>query len=352
MRIGIPKEIKPLEGRVALIPDAVADLAHAGHEVHVQAGAGEASGFSDEAYVHAGAQVLPDAAAVYEKGQLIVKVKEPVGEELDLLRREHLLFSFLHLAALPELTQKLCDIGLTAIAFETVQDGHGLPILAPMSNIAGRIAVQAGTHYLHRPSGGKGLMLGGLPGVERGKVVILGAGNAGGNAARLAAGMGAEVVVFDKQAHKLDAMMNMASNITALYPYQEALSCHVQQADLLIGAVLIPGARAPKIISREQVCSMQAGSVIVDIAVDQGGCIETTRPTTYSTPVYTECGVLHFCVTNIPGAVPKTASIALSASLLPYSLQLAGGKWREVNALKAAVNVENGSIVHPALIHH
>ena len=352
MRIGIPKEIKPLEGRVALIPDAVADLAHAGHEVHVQAGAGEASGFSDEAYVHAGAQVLPDAAAVYEKGQLIIKVKEPVGEELDLLRRDHQLFSFLHLAALPDLTKKLCDIGLTAIAFETVQDRHGLPILAPMSNIAGRIAVQAGTHYLHSPSGGKGLMLGGLPGVERGKVVILGAGNAGSNAASLAAGMGAEVVVFDKQAHKLDAMMNMASNITALYPYQEALSCHVQQADLLIGAVLIPGAKAPKIISREQVCSMQAGSVIVDIAVDQGGCIETTRPTTYTTPVYTECGALHFCVTNIPGAVPKTASIALSASLLPYSLSLANGKWKDNAVLNAAVNVENGSIVHPALIHH
>ncbi|WP_456376642.1 alanine dehydrogenase [Thiolapillus sp.] len=350
MRIGIPKEIKPLEGRVALIPDASAELVHAGHEVFIQAEAGKASGFSDAAYTRAGAQVLPDAAAVYEKGQLIIKVKEPVENELDLLRQEHLLFSFLHLAALPDLTRKLCGIGLTAIAFETVQGSHGLPILAPMSNIAGRIAVQAGTHYLHSPSGGKGLMLGGLPGTQRGKVVIIGAGNAGSNAAHLAAGMGAEVVVFDQQAHKLDAMMNMANNVTALYPYQEALSSHVQQADLLIGAVLIPGAKAPKIISREQVCSMQPGSVIVDIAVDQGGCIETTRPATWTTPVYTECAVLHFCVTNIPGAVPKTASIALSVNLLPYALRLAGGKWKEDAVLNAAVNVENGSVVHPALI--
>ncbi len=349
MRIGIPKEIKPLEGRVALIPDAAADLVHAGHEVAVQSGAGKASDFSDEDYARAGIQVLPDAAAIYEQGQLIIKVKKPVGNELAMLRRDHLLFSFLHLAALPALTQTLCDIGLTAVAFETVEDQQRLPILAPMSNIAGRIAVQAGTHYLHRPSGGKGLMLGGLPATERGQVVIIGAGNAGGNAAHLAAGMGAEVVVFDKLPSKLDAMMSMASNITALYPYKEALARHVAQADLLIGAVLIPGSKAPHVVSREQVCSMQPGSVIVDIAVDQGGCIETTRPTTYADPVYTECGVSHFCVTNIPGAVPRTASIALSASLLPYCLRLASDHWQQDAVLKAAVNVENGAVVHPAL---
>lgn len=350
MRIGIPKEIKPLEGRVALIPDAAADMVHAGHEVAVQSGAGKASGFSDEDYARAGVKVLPDAAAIYEQGQLIIKVKEPVDNELAMLRRDHLLFSFLHLAALPELTQRLCDIGLTAVAFETVEEQRRLPILAPMSNIAGRIAVQAGTHYLHRPSGGKGLMLGGLPGTERGKVVIIGAGNAGGNAAHLAAGMGADVVVFDKQPTKLEAMMAMASNITALYPYKKALARHVEQADLLIGAVLIPGAKAPHVVSREQVCSMQPGSVIVDIAVDQGGCIETTRPTTYADPVYSECGISHFCVTNIPGAVPRTASTALSASLLSYCLRLADDNWQNDPVLKGAINVENGAVVHPALL--
>ena len=349
MRIGIPKEIKPLEGRVALVPQAAADLVHAGHQVGIQSGAGEASGFSDEDYAGAGIQVLPSAADVYGQAQLILKVKEPVGKELELLRPDHLLFSFLHLAALPELTQKLCEIGLTAIAFETVEEQHRLPILAPMSNIAGRIAIQAGTHYLHHPSGGKGLMLGGLPGTQRGKVVIIGAGNVGGNAAHLATGMGAEVVVFDRQPGKLDAMMAMGSNITALYPYRDALDEQVSRADLLIGAVLIPGAKAPKIVSREQVCSMQPGSVIVDIAVDQGGCIETTRPTTYDDPVYRECGVSHFCVTNIPSAVPRTVSLALSASLLPYCQCLAGDDWREDSILKSAINVENGAVVHPAL---
>lgn len=349
MRIGIPKEIKPLEGRVALIPDAAADLVHAGHELYIQAGAGKASGFSDQEYSSAGVELLPDASSVYATAQLIIKVKEPVGEELELLREDHLLFSFLHLAALPELTQTLCDIGLTAIAFETIEERHKLPILAPMSNIAGRIAVQAGTHYLHAPSGGKGLMLGGVPGVNRGKVVIIGAGNAGGNAAQLAAAMGAEVVVFDKQAQTLENMRNLASNITALYPYHASVSEQVSQADLLIGAVLIPGARAPKVVSRAQICHMQAGSVVVDIAVDQGGCIETTRPTSYEAPIYTECGVRHFCVTNIPGAVPKTASAAISAAILPYALRLATHNWQQDDILRAAVNLEKGRIVHPAL---
>ena len=349
MRIGIPKEIKPLEGRVALVPEAAADLVHAGHQVYIEADAGKASGFSDQNYTDLGIEVLPDAAAVYASAQMLIKVKEPVDQELELLRKEHLLFSFLHLAALPDLTQTLCDIGLTAIAFETVEEHHGLPILAPMSNIAGRIAIQAGTHYLHAPSGGKGLMLGGVPGVERGKVVIIGAGNAGGNAAQLAADMGSEVIVFDKNPQILDKMRNMASNITALYPYQSSVTEQVAEADLLVGAVLIPGARAPKIVSRQQICAMQAGSVVVDIAVDQGGCIETTHPTSYASPIYTECGVQHFCVTNIPGAVPKTASRAISAALLPYALRLAQDNWRQDEVLRAAINIENGQIVHPAL---
>jgi alanine dehydrogenase len=349
MRIAIPKEIKPLEGRVALVPDAAAELVHAGHEVFLQQGAGEASGYPGSQYEMVGVSLLPDAPAVYEKGQMILKVKEPVGKELELLQAHHLLFSFLHLAALPELTERLCAIGLTAIAFETVED-HGLPILAPMSHVAGRIAVQSGTHYLHAPAGGKGLLLGGLPGTRRGRVVIVGAGNAGGHAARLAAGMGADVTVFDKLPAKLQAMMALGSNVTALYPYREALNTAVAQADLLIGAVLIPGAKAPHVVSREQISRMQPGSVVVDIAVDQGGCVETTRPTTWEAPVYTESGVSHFCVTNMPGAVPKTASSALSASLMPWVLRLTGKEWRKDPVLRAAINVENGKVVHPALL--
>jgi alanine dehydrogenase len=349
MRIAIPKEIKPLEGRVALVPDAAAELVHTGHDVFLQKAAGEASGYPDSLYERVGVQILPDAAAVYEKGEMILKVKEPVGPELELLQRHHLLFSFLHLAALPELTERLCTISLTAIAFETIED-HGLPILAPMSNVAGRIAIQAGTHYLHAPAGGKGLMLGGLPGTRRGRVVIIGGGNAGGNAAHLAAGMGADVTVFDKQPAKLEAMMALGNNVTALYPYREAMDKAVTDADLLIGAVLIPGARAPRVVSREQVCNMRPGSVIVDIAVDQGGCVETTRPTTWEAPLYSECGVSHFCVTNIPGAVPKTSSSALSASLTPWVLRLARNDWREDPVLRSAVNVDRGEVVHPALL--
>ncbi|WP_456375712.1 alanine dehydrogenase [Thiolapillus sp.] len=349
MRIAIPKEIKPLEGRVALVPDAAAELVHAGHEVFLEKNAGQASGHTDDQYEKLGVKILPDAAAAYETGQMILKVKEPVGPELELLQAHHLLFSFLHLAALPELTRRLCEIGLTAVAFETVED-HGLPILTPMSNVAGRIAVQTGTHYLHAPSGGKGLLLGGLPGTRRGRVVIIGAGNAGGNAARLAAGMGCDVTVFDKQPEKLRHMMSLGSNVTALYPYREALNTAVAQADLLIGAVLIPGARAPHVVSREQVCNMQPGSVVVDIAVDQGGCVETTHPTSWNDPVYTECGISHFCVTNMPGAVPKTASSALSASLMPWVLRLADKNWRDDPVLRAAINIDSGKLVHPALI--
>ncbi|WP_457676993.1 alanine dehydrogenase [Thiolapillus sp.] len=349
MRIAIPKEIKPLEGRVALVPDAAAQLVHAGHQVFLQAGAGDASGYADSRYEKGGVRILPDAEAVYEKGEMILKVKEPVGPELELLQEHHLLFSFLHLAALPELTNRLCAIGLTAVAFETVED-HGLPILAPMSNVAGRIAIQAGTHYLHAPAGGKGLMLGGLPGTRRGRVVIIGAGNAGGNAARLAAGMGADVTVFDRQPAKLEAMMALGSNVTALYPYRDAIEQAVAGADLLVGAVLIPGARAPHVVSRQQVGNMQPGSAIVDIAVDQGGCIETTRPTTWEAPVYNELGVSHFCVTNIPGAVPKTSSSALSANLTPWVLRLAEKNWRDDPVLRAAVNVDKGKVVHPALL--
>jgi len=350
MRIGIPKEIKTLEGRIALIPDAVADVVSQGHEVFIQAHAGEQSGYSDDDYLLAGAQIVPDAKALYAAGDMIVKVKEPQPPELNLLRSDQILFSYLHLAAELDLMQGLQDIGLTAVGFETVQTADGqLPLLAPMSDIAGRVAIQVGSQLLHGPQGGRGILLGGLPAAERGKVVILGAGVAGGNAALYAANIGAEVVVFDRNRSKLERMRALGPNVTGLYPYAHSLVEHVKQADLLIGAVLVTGERAPRIVTADMVRSMKNGSVIVDISVDQGGCIETTRPTNYENPTFKWEGVIHFGVTNMPGAVPRTASQALSASLLRYVLLLAQPDGLKQPALAAGVNVQQGKIVHPAL---
>lgn len=349
MRIGVPKEIKTLEGRVALTPDACSALCAAGHEVLVETEAGVASGFADADFAAAGAVVLPDAASLYGQAELVVKVKEPLPAELPLLRRDHLLFAFLHLAAGRELAAALCAIGLTAVAFETVQEPTGLPILAPMSDIAGRLASQIGANLLHRPRGGRGLLLGGVAGAARGRVVVLGAGHAGGNAAALAAAMGAEVVVFERDAGRQGAMHALGGNVTALYPFPRALDAAVREADLLIGAVLVPGAAAPRLVTAGQVAAMRPGSVIMDIAVDQGGCVATTRPTTYADPTYVVSGVTHFGVTNMPGAVPRTASQALATALVPYVLRLAGGDWRSHPALAAGVNVEAGRLVHPAL---
>lgn len=350
MRIGIPTETKILEGRVALIPAAVAELARAGHEVFVQAGAGIASGYADHEYARAGARILPDAGALYEAAQLVIKVKEPQPEELELLRRDHRLFCYLHLAADGQLMRALQRIGLTAVAFETVQEADGrLPLLAPMSDIAGRLAVQIGTHLLHRTQGGKGLLLGGLPAAERGHVVILGAGVAGGSAAMTAAALGARVTVFARNRDRLAAMQALGANVTGLYPYQDAIVQAVREADLLIGAVLIPGARTPRLVSAGMVRSMAPGSVIVDISVDQGGCIETMRPTTYAEPTFLWEGVVHFGVTNMPGAVPRSASQALSAALIPYVLRLAADDWDADPALIAGVNLRAGEVMHPAL---
>ena len=349
MRIGVPKEIKTLEGRVALVPDACSALVAAGHELHVETGAGAASGFADADFEAAGARIAPDAAAVYRIAELVVKVKEPQPSELPLLRRDQLLFCFLHLAAGRELAAALCGIGLTAVAFETVQEPTGLPLLAPMSDIAGRLAVQIGAHLLHRPQGGRGLLLGGLPGAPRGRVVVLGAGHAGGNAATLAAAMGAEVLVFERNAARQREMHALGGNVTALYPFPRSVDRAVREADLLIGAVLVPGAAAPRLVSADQVAGMRPGAVIVDIAVDQGGCVATTRPTSYADPTYVVSGVTHFGVTNMPGAVPRTASQALAAALVPYVLQLAAGDWRGHAALAAGVNVDAGHLAHPAL---
>jgi len=350
MRIGIPKEIKTLEGRVALVPDAVLDLIKAGHELHIQSEAGLLSGFSDRDYEDIGAVVEPDAEHLYGSCEMIVKVKEPVADDIKYLREDHLLFCYLHLAAEPELTTSLLDIGLTGVAFETVElDDGSLPLLAPMSIIAGKISTQVGTHLLHRPAGGKGVLLGGLASTERGNVVVLGGGAAGGHAASLAASIGANVVVFDKRQDRLSQMMALGSNVTALYPYQQLVADTVAQADLVVGAVLIPGAKAPHVVSESMIKMMEPGSVVADISIDQGGCIETSKATTWNEPTYEKHGVVHFTVTNMPGAVPRTATYAISAAILPYVLRLATADWYQVEALQRGVNVKAGQIIHPAL---
>lgn len=351
MRIGVPTEIKPLEFRVGLIPEVVGELVKKGHQVFVQCGAGEGSGYQDALYRQQGACLVADAEQLFGSCQLVVKVKEPVEGDLTFLREDHLLFCFLHLAALPELTKALVSIGLTAVAFETVSEQGYLPLLAPMSEIAGRVAVQWGSQLLYRSVGGRGLMLGGVPGTERGRVTILGAGVAGRSAASLAAAMGANVVVFDVNPKALAEAKQIAPNVTALYSNSHDIEKQLLQTDLLVGAVLLPGDSAPKIVSREMVKSMLPGSVIVDVAVDQGGCIETTRATNYENPTYLEEGVTHMAVTNMPGGIPRTASQALSGVLLHYVSQLAGQNWGNNPALKGGINVQAGKVVLPTLMH-
>jgi alanine dehydrogenase len=295
-------------------------------------------------------QIAKSVESLYAEAEMIVKVKEPIEADLKHLRKEHLLFCYLHLAAIPELTRKLQDIGLTAVAFETVEVDGKLPLLAPMSDIAGRLSVQVATTLLHAPQGGKGILLGGVPAARRGKVVVLGAGVAGGAAATMAAGLGAEVTVFDLDREKLEQMRALGANVTGLYPHSADIAAAVAQADIVVGAVLITGAKAPRLVTADMVKAMQPGSVVVDISVDQGGCIETTKPTTWDDPTYIWEGVTHFTVTHMPGAVPRTASQALSAAIARYASMLAAGDWRGNEALVKGINVENGEIVHPALL--
>ncbi|MFW2373434.1 MAG: alanine dehydrogenase [Gammaproteobacteria bacterium] len=350
MKIGVPKEIKTLEGRVGLIPEACASLVQQGHEVLLQSRAGDLSGYSDQDYQQAGVLIVPDAETLYEQAELIVKVKEPLAGDLQYLKPHHRLFCYLHLAANIELAIKLCDIGLTAVAFETVTDRSGaLPLLTPMSEIAGKLAVQIGSHLLHQPQGGRGVMLGGLPFTERGQVVILGAGQAGAAAARLAGAMGAEVTVFDRQREPLERLLKTASNITTRYAYEHSIAEVLMNADLVIGAVLLPGLHAPRIVTEAMVQEMPTGSVIVDISVDQGGCVETIRPTDYSQPTYRKHDVIHFGVTNMPGAVPRTASQALSAAITPYVQRLCEAGWENQQDLQDGINIRNGKVDNPLI---
>ena len=349
MKIGIPQEVKPKEGRVGLIPDAAAELVSEGHTVYLESGAGDQSGYSDDCYKSKGISIVDSADALFEAAELIVKVKEPVEPDLKRLGSKHVLFCYLHLAPNPKLTKALLDIGLTAIAFETVEEAGRLPLLAPMSEIAGRVAVDAGSHYLHQSMQGKGLLLGGIPGTERGHVVVIGGGVAGRNSAIAAAAMGARVTVFDKNPDALHLAESIGPNVTGLYAYQEKIAEELTIADLVVGAVLIPGAKAPKIVTRSMVQGMQKGSVIVDISIDQGGCIETMKPTDYTSPMYIEEDVLHIGVTNLPGAVPRTSSQALSGAILPYVHQIANGELDASDSLKQGINVDKGRLVYPAL---
>jgi alanine dehydrogenase len=325
MRVGVPREIKADEYRVALTPVGVRELTDRGHLVVLESGAGEGSAITDSAYVAQGARVVRGAEAVYDGADIIVKVKEPQPEEVARLRPRHTLFAFLHLAADVELTRDLMASGATCVAYETVRDSHGrLPLLAPMSEVAGKIAAQAGAHVLERPRGGRGILLGGVPGVGPAKVMIIGGGVVGQNAAEIAIGMGAEVVVFDRSIERLRELAAMfKGRCTTAFASSLDIENRLPEMDLVIGAVLVAGAKAPRIISRDHLASMKKRAVLVDVAIDQGGCFETSRPTTHSLPTYEIDDVTHYCVANMPGAVPITSTYALTNATLPFLIELA-----------------------------
>jgi len=323
--VGVPKEIKDQEGRVSMQPDGVTELVHHGHEVVVQAGAGAGAGFTDEEYSHLGARVVESAKEVFEAADLIVKVKEPIPEEYDLFREGQQLFTYLHLAADKGLTEFLMEKKIASIAYETVQDPDGsLPLLTPMSEVAGRMSVQAAAHHLESPNGGAGLLLGGVPGTPAAKVTIIGGGISGTEAAKIAIGMRAIVRILDINPKRLAYLSDIfEGRVDLVIPNRARTAAYVKESDVVIGAVLVAGAKAPKLVSREMIASMRPGSVVADIAIDQGGCFETSRPTTHSEPTYVEENVVHYCVANIPGAVARTSTLALTSVTLPYLVKIA-----------------------------
>jgi len=355
MRIGVPKEIKVHEYRVGMTPSAVREAVHHGHEVLVQAGAGAGIGCDDDSYRQAGATVVADAAAVFAAAEMIVKVKEPQPVECAMLRKGQLLFTYLHLAPDPVQAAGLLKSGCTAIAYETITDDHGgLPLLAPMSEVAGRMAIQVGAVALQKAAGGRGVLLGGVPGVAPGKVVVIGGGVVGTHAARMAVGLGADVAILDRSLPRLRQLDDLfGGRAQTQYATLDATEAAVLDADLVIGAVLVPGAAAPKLIKRAQLARMKPGAVIVDVAIDQGGCFETSRATTHAEPTYEVDGIVHYCVANMPGAVPRTSTFALNNATLPFTLALAGKGWRracsEDEHLAAGLTVHDGAIVHEAV---
>ncbi|MCS6203601.1 alanine dehydrogenase [Shewanella baltica] len=357
MIIGVPKEIKNHEYRVGMVPSSVRELAIKGHEVFVETNAGTGIGFSDQDYIDAGATILATAAEVFSKAQMIVKVKEPQAVERAMLRHDQILFTYLHLAPdLPQ-TEDLIKSGAVCIAYETVTDDRGgLPLLAPMSEVAGRMSIQAGAMALEKSSGGRGMLLGGVPGVEPAKVVIIGGGMVGTNAAQMAVGMGADVVVLDRSIDALRRLnVQFGSAVKAIYSTADAIERHVIEADLVIGGVLIPGAAAPKLVTRSMISRMKPGSAIVDVAIDQGGCVETSHATTHQDPTYIVDDVVHYCVANMPGAVARTSTFALNNATLPYILKLANLGYKEAllqdKHLLNGLNVMHGKVVCKEVAH-
>jgi alanine dehydrogenase len=355
MRIGVPTEIKTDEYRVAITPAGVRELSSRGHEVVVQSGAGEGSAMSDEQFQAQGARILPDADAVFAEAELVLKVKEPQPEEVARLREGQTLFTYLHLAAEPDLARKLMDSGATCIAYETVEDAEGrLPLLAPMSEVAGKIATQAGAFMLEKPLGGRGILLGGVPGVAAATVLVIGGGVVGMNAAFIAIGMQADVFVFDRSIDRLRELeVAFAGRASTVYSSTLAVEEMLPSADLVIGAVLVHGGRAPHVITREQLKLMKPHAVLVDVSIDQGGCFETSRPTTHSDPTFEVEGITHYCVANMPGAVPITSTYALTNATLPYVISLAEQGVDEAlqasGELRSGLNVKGGEITHPAV---
>jgi alanine dehydrogenase len=355
MIIGVPREIKSNENRVALVPGGLETLVHAGHTVLIERGAGEGSGFEDESYRALGAHIVTDAAEVWQRAEMIVKVKEPIALEWPLMRRDQVIFTYFHFAASEPLTRAVMASGCVAIAYETVQLPTGeLPLLTPMSEVAGRMSVHEGAKYLERYFGGRGLLVGGVPGVEPATVVVLGGGIVGSNAARMAAGLGGHVVILDISLNRLRYLADvMPANVTLLYSNRHNILEQIQKADIVIGAVLLPGAKAPNLIRREDLKRMRPGSVIVDVAVDQGGCVETIKPTTHEDPIYVVDGVIHYGVANMPGAVSRTSTLALTNATFPYTLTLGNKGWleacRQDRALALGVNIIHGKVTYPGV---
>ncbi|MBX2809621.1 MAG: alanine dehydrogenase [Cellvibrionaceae bacterium] len=354
MKIGVPKEIKNHEYRVGLTPASVAELSPQ-HKVFVQSNAGAGIGFDNDDYRAAGATIIASAKEVFSTAQMIIKVKEPQAEERALLHADHILFTYLHLASDPEQTQELINSNASCIAYETVTSANGqLPLLAPMSEVAGRMSIQAGAHHLEKAQGGRGVLLGGVPGVSPAKVVIIGGGVAGANAAQMAAGLGAQVTILDNNVDQLRHLnKQFGAGVQLLYSSKDAVEQEVLAADLVIGAVLIPGSTAPKLVSKAMIAAMKPGAVVVDIAIDQGGCFASSKPTSHAEPTFIEDGVIHYCVTNMPGAVPRTSSIALNNVTLPYIKALANKGVRQAVSedphLLNGLNVHKGNITHRAV---
>lgn len=352
MIIGIPKEIKNNESRVGMTPSGVQEMTKQGHTVYVQSSAGDNSGFCDDAYIAAGAKILPTAEEVYAVAEMIVKVKEPIECEYKLVRKGQLVFTYFHFASSESLTKAMIESGAVCCAYETVErKDRSLPLLIPMSEVAGRMATQEGCYFLERPRGGKGKLIGGVPGVKPAKVFVIGGGVVGTAAARTAAGMGADVTICDVSIPRLTYLADvMPRNVKTLMSSEYNIREELKSADLVIGSVLIPGAKAPKLVTREMLSLMEKGSVLVDVAIDQGGCFETSRATTHQEPTYYVDGILHYCVANIPGAVPYTSTLALTNATLPYALQLANKGWRQACAdneeLRKGLNVVDGKVVY------